>query len=213
MLFASADVGVDQLSDDPNPLPPVRRADIIGTHFQTFHLVALRFQLTDNPCKAVRLEANDARRIFRQHPQWTCSLHNLQKRRPEPSFIGRSLSLSGTACGLARHAPCDQINSGQSLGQQPRVFELWNGWPVLCENLQAEGVRLALPLAGHAGAVQPQIKATDTREETAIRHAGSLLGRQIGQLGKNPAGIPEYCPTTAPLCFADHHPRCAEGSG
>jgi hypothetical protein len=134
--------------------------------------------------RAASVIAKKSGGIFRHKESWAESRNNSQTLAPHPSLIRFAFLLAGHAHRLAGNPGAYQIDF-------PIVAFVWreclnlapprNVGPMLCQNRRGVCVTLHLPLAGHAGTFEAEIKAANPCEERAEGHGHPFHARNVAR--------------------------------
>jgi hypothetical protein len=154
---------------DPDPIASMRGADMSSTHHQRPAGVTSGLQVSENPVSAVSSEARD---VLNENPLGSQLSHQPRELAPE------SASLAVDACSepsgtdiLAGEPSCDEIHGLElGVGDGSDVVKASDIWPVSSEHTQAEGVRLDLPSALHAGPLEAEIHASNPGKQASEPH-------------------------------------------
>jgi hypothetical protein len=77
---------VGQSTDDPDPVPPVRSPDMMGSHQERPQRVPRSLQVTEHAPRI--LERQEATRVLSDEPSGSNRSNNTDELGPEPPFIG-----------------------------------------------------------------------------------------------------------------------------
>jgi hypothetical protein len=122
--------------------------------------------------------------IFSQKELWLDVRNNSQRFAPHPSFIVGTLLLSCVTYRLARDARTNHIDepfTGAARRKRSHVSPPRNARPVFRQYAAGVIVDLHLPLAGHAGTFEAEIKAADPCEERAEGHGHPFHARNVAR--------------------------------
>lgn len=157
------------MGNNPHAAADVWRPRMVSTHHERRDGVAFRLQVTEHPVSAASAEPRD---ILSEHPGRSACPNNPQELRPQPTRIRLATPLAGEGDGLAWESPGDEVNGGGIEGSD--VIMSWDSRPVLLQDAPAERIKLHLPRARHAGALEARVHAANAGEQRAEDHRSTV---------------------------------------
>jgi len=158
-------LGVIHSRDDPHPLAPLRRPDVLSTHHERRCGVTDSFQIPENPVCAASSQSRD---ILNNDPSGSKSIndtvHLPPQARSRPGIYTQALPRTRNI--LARKAADHTIHRLKSVRvQRGYVVMARHVRPVLGQHRAAERVEFALANDDHARPLGAQVKAADAAKE------------------------------------------------
>jgi hypothetical protein len=92
---------------DEDPLPSVRRSDVVSTHHERPAGVTARLQVFEHPVSA---ESAEPRHVLSHDPSGSHFSHQPVKLRPEPTGVIASCALTGDRDGLAGESSNESVS-------------------------------------------------------------------------------------------------------